>query len=124
MVPVEMQKIIALHNHIVKLDKRKAALQPGFETLISEHLVDRKMDAHIPQQLNVVEFKQPVPIAKHQRAAIREIKEPLHLPFETLGIMVDLLNGEHLTHIGLAGGIAYHRCSGAQQRNRKMSCPL
>ena len=44
----------------------------------------------LAQELNVVERLEPLGIVEHERLAVREVNEALHLPLETLGIVLDL----------------------------------
>src|SRR5699024_5644604 len=44
-----------------------------------------------------------------------EVDEPLHLPLEAGGVVVDVLFGQHLAHIGAAGGVADHGGAAADQ---------
>ena len=45
---IEHQKVIGLHQHIVKLQKGEPALQALFKALRRQHPVDREMHADIP----------------------------------------------------------------------------
>ena len=51
---VELIKIVALHDHVVELQKAQALLHPLLIALGPQHVVDREMGAHFPQKFNVV----------------------------------------------------------------------
>ena len=108
-------EVVGLHNHIVELQEG----QPPFHALLvavrPEHVVHREAGAHLPQQLHVVQVEQPVGVVHHHRLALAEVNEPLHLPLEALGVVVDVLLGEHLAHVGAAGWVADHGGAAADQ---------
>ena len=108
-------EVIGLHNHIVELQEG----QPPFHALLvavrPEHVVHRETGAHLPKQLHVIEVQQPVRVVHHHGLALAEVDEPLHLPLEALGVVVDVLLGEHLAHVGAAGWVADHGGAAANQ---------
>ena len=82
------------------------------------------MRSDLTQEIHVVQIQQPVCIVYHQRLTVREIDKLLHLLFEALAIVLDLFFCQHLTHIGLSGGIAHHTGTAANQSDGFVSCHL
>ena len=108
-------EVVALHDHVVELEEGQALFHPLLVALGAQHIVDREAGAHLPQQLDVVQLEQPVGVVQHQGLALAEINEALHLPLEAGGVVVDVLFGQHLAHIGAAGGVADHGGAAADQ---------
>ena len=108
-------EVIALHDHVVELQEAQALLHALLIALGPQHVIHREAGANLPQQLNIVQRHQPLGVIEHQRLPVREINEFLHLALEALGIVNDILPGEHFAHIRPAGGIADHRCAVANE---------
>ena len=113
----QVVEVVGLHNHVVELQEGQALLHSLLIALGPEHIVDGEAGAHLAQQLHIVEVEQPVGIVEHQCLALGEVDEPLHLALKALGVVVDVLLGEHFTHIGTAGGVADHGGAAADQGN-------
>jgi len=99
-------EIIALHDHVVELQEAQTLLHTLLVALGTEHIVDAEAAAYLAQQLDIVQGLQPLGVIQHQRLAIGKVDKLLHLTLEALRIVLDGLLGEHLTHIGTAGGVA------------------
>ena len=69
-------------------------------------LFTEKQAPDLAQKLNVVERLEPFGVAQHNSLALGEVNELFHLLLKALGIVRYCLFGEHLTHIGPAGGVA------------------
>jgi len=104
----QIQKIIALQEHVVELDKVEALFQADFVAFGSQHFVDAEMPADIAQEFNVVDFGKPVGIIEKQRMALGEIKILGKLFAQALSIVINLFAGENLAHFRLAAGVADH----------------
>ena len=99
-------EVVALHYHVVKLKEAQALFHALLVALGSEHVVDREAGTDLAQKLNVIKRLEPGRVAKHERLTVGKINEFLHLALETLGIVLDGFLGQHLAHIGAAGGVA------------------
>ena len=53
---VERVEIVALHNHVVKLEEGEALFHALLVAFRAQHVVDREARAHFAQQLDVVEL--------------------------------------------------------------------
>ena len=73
MAAVQLQKIVALHKHVIKLKERQPSFQALLIALEGKHSVYREMNAHLPQKINIIQVQQPVPIICHQGFSIAEI---------------------------------------------------
>ena len=102
-------EVIALHDHVVELQEAQALFHALLVALSTQHIVHGEARADLAQELNVVERLEPLGIVEHERLAVREVNEALHLTLETLGIVLDGLLSKHLAHIGAAGGVADER---------------
>ena len=112
-------KVIGLHNHIVELQERQALLHALLVALGPQHIVDREAGAHLPQELHVVQVQQPIGVVEHHglAGALAEVDEFFHLALEAFGVVVNVLLGEHFTHIRAAGGVADHGGPPADEGN-------
>ena len=117
-------EIIGLHNHIVELKEGQSLLHALFVALGAQHIIDREAGADLTEQLHIVEIQQPVRIVEHQRLALAEFNEALHLPLEAFCVMVDILSREHSAHISSAGRVPDHGRAAADEGNRLIACQL
>ena len=119
-LPRQVQKIIALHQHIVEFQERDAFFHTCFDALGGEHLVDREMHADLPQKIHIVQAEKPVGIVRHDGLALGKIDEFAHLFFKFVRVVLDLFLGEHFAHVCFACGVTHHRGTSAQQDNGAM----
>ena len=117
-------EVVALHDHVVELEEGQTALHALLIALGTQHVVDREAGTHVTQQLHIVQVQQPVGVVQHQSLVIREVDELFHLLFKAGCIVGDILFGQHLAHIGAAGGIADHGSASADQGDRLVACHL
>ena len=117
-------EVVALHDHVVELEEGQALLHALLVALGAQHVVHGEAGTHITQQFHVVQVQQPICIVQHQCLALREVDELFHLLFEACGIVGDILFGQHLAHVGTAGGVADHGSAAADQGNRLVACHL
>ncbi len=82
------------------------------------------MRAYIPQQLNVVQLTKPVTVVDDEGFVLAEVNEPCHLLLELVAVVLNILIGQHLTHIGTARGITYGAGTTTYQADRTMASPL
>ena len=104
----QVVEIVALHDHVVELKEAQSPLHALLVALGAQHVVHGEAGANLSQQLNIIEIQQPVGVIHHQSLIRPELNEFFHLPAEALGVVVNVLPGQHLAHIGAAGGIADH----------------
>ena len=114
----QIVEVIALHDHVVELKEAEPLLHALLIALRAQHIVDGEMGTNLPQQLHIVQIKQPVGIVDHHRFSFAEVNEAFHLPLKTLGVMVDIFPRQHFTHVGSSGGISDHGSAAADQRDR------
>ena len=117
-------EVVALHNHVVEFQKTQTLFHALFVALGGQHTVDAEACAHLTQQLDVVEVEQPVGVVEHHRFAFAKFNEALHLTFEALGVVGDVLFGQHLSHVGSAGWVTDHGGAAANQRDWAVACHL
>ena len=120
----QLQKIISLHDHVVKFQKGQALLPALLIALCRQHAVDGEMRPHFPQKGDIVQLTQPVAVIDQKCPSFGKINEPLHLSFEALTIMRDSFIRHHLPHIGTPRRIAYRAGSPSHEADRAMSCSL
>ena len=114
----EVVEVVGLHDHVVELKEGKPLLHALLIALGAQHIVHGEARAHLAQQLNIVEIQQPVSVVDHDGLALAEVDEALHLALEALGVVVNILLGEHLAHIRAARGVADHGRAAADERDR------
>lgn len=66
----------------------------------------------------------PVCVVEHHSFFLAKLDETLHLTFEALCVVVDLLAGQHFSHIGSSGRVTDHGGAAADQGDRFVSCHL
>ena len=108
-------EVIGLHDHIVELQEGQALFHALLIALGPKHIVDGEAGAHLPQQFHIVQVQQPVGVVEHHGLALAELDELFHLALEALGVVVDVLLGEHSAHIGAAGGVSDHGGAAADE---------
>ena len=64
--PVELKEVIALHQHVVQLKEREAALQTLLVALKRQHAVNGEMHPNLTEKINVVEIQQPISVVCHR----------------------------------------------------------
>ena len=111
-------EVIALHDHVVELQEAQPLLHALLVALGTQHVVDGEAGAHLAQQVHIIQIQQPVGIVEHDGLALAEVNKSLHLALEALGVVVDILLGEHLPHIGTARGVADHGGAAADEGDR------
>ena len=117
-------EVVALHYHVVELEEAQTLLHALLVALGAQHVVDGEAGADVAQQLDIVELEQPVGVVEHESLAVGEVYELAHLDFELRGVGLYLLLGEHLAHVGAAGGVADHRRAAAEQSYRTVAREL
>ena len=101
-------EVVGLHYHIVELEEGKALLHALLIALGAEHIIDGEAGADLAQKVYVIQVKQPIGVVHHLRLAGSELDEFLHLTAEALRVVVDILAGEHLSHIAASAWVADH----------------
>ena len=101
-------EVVALHDHVVELEEGQALLHALLIALGAQHVVDGEAGAHVAQQLDVVQIQQPVAVVDDNCLALGKIDEPAHLFLEAVYVVLDGLLRHHLAHVGLAGRVADH----------------
>ena len=92
-----MIEVVALHNHVVELQEGKTFFHTLFVALCTEHVVDAEACTYLTEQFYIVQVQQPVCVVEHHSFSLAELDETLHLTFEALCVVVDLLAGQHFS---------------------------
>ena len=82
------------------------------------------MHAHLAQEVDVVELGQPIGVVDDQGLALGKVQEAAHLLLDALHVVVDVLGGEHLAKLALAGGVADQARAAAHQGDGPVAGPL
>ena len=117
-------EVIALHDHVVEFEEGQALLHPLFIALGAQHVVDGEASAHIAQQLHIIQVQQPVGVVQHQSLTVGEVDEFFHLLLEACRVVSNVFLGQHLAHVGAAGGVADHGGAAADQSDGTVACLL
>ena len=117
-------EIIRLHNHVVELKEGKALFHALLVALSAQHIIDTEAGAYLTQQLHIVELEKPISVIEHDGLIRAKFDKALHLTLEAFGIVVDVLRGEHLAHIGATRGITDHSGTAANEGNGTVPCHL
>ena len=86
-----------------------------FIALRTEHIIDGETGADLTEKFNIIKVEKPLCIVYHLGFALTELDKTLHLTFEAIRVMSNVLFCEHFSHIGSAGGVAYHCCASADK---------
>ena len=119
-----MVEVVALHDHVVEFQERQALLHALLVAFGAQHVVHAKAGANFTQQLNVVQVQQPVSVVQHHSLAFAKLNKALHLALKALGVMVNVLFGQHFAHVGTARRVADHGGAAANQGNGLVACHL
>ena len=120
----QLQEIVALHQHVVEFQEGQAFFHALLVALGGQHAVDGEVDADLAQEVDVVQVRQPVRVVDDERLVVGEIQEAAHLLLDALDVVVDVLTGEHLAQLALAGGVAHQAGASAHQRDGTMARAL
>ena len=125
---VQLEEIVALQDHVVEFEEgqRLLALQPQLHAVEGQHAVDGEMRADVAQQRNVAERVSQSALFGHDRVgrAVAEAQERIEAAADARHVGGDLLVGEQLADLVLAGRIADARGAAAHQHERPMAVPL
>ena len=113
----QVVEVVGLHNHVVELQEAQPLLHALLVALCPQHIVHREAGPHLPQKLHVVQAQQPVRVVHHLGLARAELNKTLHLLFEAGGVVVNVLLGEHLSHVRAAGRVSDHGGAAADEGN-------
>ena len=112
---VEVVEVVALHEHVVELQKAQTLFHALLVALGAEHVVDGEARPDVADELDVVEVHEPVGVVDHDGLVVAELDEALHLLFEAVAVVLDHLRRHHLAHIRAAGGVADHAGAAADE---------
>ena len=120
--PVELDEVVGLEDHVVEFQERQLllAVEPQLDRFEAEHAVDRKMPAHLAQEIDVIERVEPVGIVGHDGVAraAAELQELVEHRADAAQVSGDHRLVEQFAAFVLAGGIADPRGAAAHQRDR------
>ena len=120
----QLVEVIALHNHIVEFEECQTPFHPLLVAFVGQHPVDAKASTNFPQNVNIVQVQQPVAIVNHNRLIFGEVNKAAHLLFKAVNIVLNGFLCHHFPHIGLAGRVANHCRTAANQDNWLVSSHL
>ena len=102
------------------------AVQPDPHRIEAQHAVDGEVRADLAQQRDVAQRAQPVVVVGGDRIgrAVAEAQERVEAAADAGHVGGDLLVGEQLARLVLAGGIADPRGAAAHQHQRAMAVAL
>ena len=123
-VLIETIEIVALHQHIRKLEEGKSLRKTVHIASGSQHFIYGKMRTYLSQKLHKVHISKPVRIVYHQCLPLGEVNETAHLLLKAGTVMVNHFGGHHLPHIGTTGRISDHTGSASNQGDRLIACCL
>ena len=106
----QLDEIVGLQQHVVEFDEGQllVALEAKLHRIHGQHAVDREMPAHIAQELDVVERRQPLGVVEHQRRgrAAAELQEASEHALDGFLVAFDRLDGKDAPRLVLAGRVA------------------
>ena len=118
----QFDEIVCLQHHVIELDEahRLLAFEPELDAVHRQHAVDRHVPADIAQEVDVIELQEPLGIIDHDGVGLArtEVHEFFEAAADGGGVLRDLLFGEELAHLFLAGRIAHARGAPAEQHDR------
>ena len=120
----QLEEVIALHEHIVEFQERKARFHAALVAFGGQHAVDAEQRTHLAQKVNVVEIQQPVAVIDHDGLAVAEIQEARKLRLNAGDVFADGFAAHHLAQVALAAGVADHGGAAAAQDDGPVARPL
>ena len=129
-LPVEVQEIVGLQQHVAELGVRNPRVEPRLDRLLLHHHVDGEVLADVAQEVDEGErhllVRQPVGVVAHQRPDFLgvEVQEALHLIALPLEVLPDLLAGEQRALAALAAGIPDEAGAATHQHDRLVAGEL
>ena len=115
----QIVEIVALHYHIVELKETQTLFHTLLIALGTKHIVDGEAGADLAKKFDIIEVEEPVGVVHHLSLALAEVDKTLHLASEALGVVIDILAGEHLSHVGTSRGVTYH-CGTAADKSYRL----
>ncbi len=124
-LPLEMDEIVGLEEHVAELGvahSRVAPLQAAADGVLGEHDVDGKMLADVAEEFEISEAAHPVVVVHQQRgiAAAVEVEEPPQLGLHGGDVGAEHFQGEEVSLLALAAGVADHAGGPADKRDGPM----
>ena len=121
----KLGEVVGLEHHVVELEKGELvrAVEPELDGIHRQHAVDREIAPDVAQEVDVVEWCQPLGIVDHDgriwpAVEIDEAREGL---LQALLVGLDLVVGEQHAQLVLARRIADTRRAAAHQSDRPVA---
>ena len=116
-----MIKVVALHDHVVELQKAQSLFHALFVAFGTQHIVHAEAGTHFAQNIHIVQLQQPIGIVYHDRLIFAKLNKTLHLLSEAITVVLDRFGGHHAAHIGAAAGVAHITGAAANQNHGPVS---
>ena len=106
-LPVQMQEIERLEQHVAEFGVRQTALEAGLHRFLLEHQVDGEVLADVPQKVDQGQRREPLGVVEHERTAGAgaDLEKARHLIAHAAQVLAQLLPREQRPLAALAGGI-------------------
>ena len=126
MAVVQDKEVVCLKKLVVEFDEGETLLsfQPYSVRLHTDHLVHFEVLPDVPKEVDVVEVAAPVGIVDVHAGFPVEIQESLHLAKHSSAVRVDILDRQHLAHLGLPAWVADKRRGSANEADSLMPVAL
>ena len=125
---VELGEIVRLQTHVVELEKGKLLLagQSELDRIQGQHAIDGEMAPDLAQEINVVEFGEPICVVGHDRVvlAVAEADETGEGSAYARLVGLDLGDRQKLAAFLLPLRHAHKRCHAAQHTHARSPPPL
>ena len=125
---VQHEIVVSLEQHVAELRVRDPLLpvHPSRDRLLTQHVVDGEVLAHISQEVGQPDLPQPVCVVDNaRRVGLRvEVQKMGELEADVLDVLVDLLDRQQLPFVVTPRWIADHPGSCACDRDRGVAVPL
>src|SRR6185312_10879956 len=114
-----------LDEHVAELGERQPGFEADLDRVLGQHVRDREVLADIAQEVEQVEWFEPVRVVGHDRAARpREVEEPLELWPDRGDVGLDLLARLQVALRRAPGWVADHARPATDKGDRPAAVAL
>ncbi len=123
-----MHEVERLQQHVRELGVADAglAVEPRAYRVLRHHVIHGEVLADVAQELEIADAARPVRVVddRGRVAPGREVEEALELLADARDVSLELLVGEQITLGALAGRVADHAGSAADEHDRLVTVAL